>query len=235
MNQGAEGRRGGKALGPSPEGLALFEGGLSGPVLRNLVPLLAIARCLACTFVRIDLVSGELRVSGAKNAALPILAATLLADEPVGPGLLRRWVGFEEPVLPETLADIKLITNRLEQYFRDQDDNRRVNLDPGILTLHSLVLASTKEISALIRAVQQEASNAVGAIEGGTRSVESGVDLSAEAGVSLEEITRAARASGMRIEEIFQTMGEQTNEAQRLSDLMDQVRHRVEEIRVKDV
>ncbi|MFT6277181.1 MAG: UDP-N-acetylglucosamine 1-carboxyvinyltransferase, partial [Halioglobus sp.] len=26
---------------------------------------------------------GELRISGAKNAALPILAATLLADEPV--------------------------------------------------------------------------------------------------------------------------------------------------------
>ncbi len=27
--------------------------------------------------------SGEVRISGAKNAALPILAATLLADEPV--------------------------------------------------------------------------------------------------------------------------------------------------------
>ena len=27
--------------------------------------------------------SGELRISGAKNAALPIIAATLLADEPV--------------------------------------------------------------------------------------------------------------------------------------------------------
>ena len=31
---------------------------------------------------------GELRVSGAKNAALPILAATLLADEPVTIGNL---------------------------------------------------------------------------------------------------------------------------------------------------
>ena len=27
--------------------------------------------------------NGEIRISGAKNAALPILAATLLADEPV--------------------------------------------------------------------------------------------------------------------------------------------------------
>ena len=32
--------------------------------------------------------SGELRISGAKNAALPILAATLLADEPVTIGNL---------------------------------------------------------------------------------------------------------------------------------------------------
>ncbi|MDF1726023.1 MAG: UDP-N-acetylglucosamine 1-carboxyvinyltransferase, partial [Alcanivorax sp.] len=29
---------------------------------------------------------GEIRISGAKNAALPILAATLLADEPVTVG-----------------------------------------------------------------------------------------------------------------------------------------------------
>jgi UDP-N-acetylglucosamine 1-carboxyvinyltransferase len=35
--------------------------------------------------VRLD---GELRISGAKNAALPILAATLLADEPVTVGNL---------------------------------------------------------------------------------------------------------------------------------------------------
>ena len=27
--------------------------------------------------------SGEIRISGAKNAALPIIVATLLADEPV--------------------------------------------------------------------------------------------------------------------------------------------------------
>ena len=31
---------------------------------------------------------GEIRISGAKNAALPILAATLLADEPVTVGNL---------------------------------------------------------------------------------------------------------------------------------------------------
>jgi methyl-accepting chemotaxis protein len=100
-----------------------------------------------------------------------------------------------------------------------------------IKDLADRVLASTKEISALVRSVQEESTNAVGAIERGTESVQNGVELSAEAGASLEEITRAARASGMRTEEIFRTMGEQANEAKRLSDLMGQVHHRVEEIR----
>ena len=33
--------------------------------------------------------SGDVRISGAKNAALPILAATLLADEPMTIGNVR--------------------------------------------------------------------------------------------------------------------------------------------------
>ncbi len=100
-----------------------------------------------------------------------------------------------------------------------------------IKDLADRVLASTKEISALIRAVQQESSNAVDAIERGTMSVESGVELSAEAGASLEEITRAARASGVRIEEIVQAVREQARDASRVSDLTGQVNRSVEEIR----
>jgi methyl-accepting chemotaxis protein len=100
-----------------------------------------------------------------------------------------------------------------------------------IKDLADRVLASTKEISALIRSVQQESANAVGAIERGAESVQSGVDLSAEAGASLEEITRAARASGVRIEEIVQAVREQAGDASRVSDLMGQVNRSVEEIR----
>jgi methyl-accepting chemotaxis protein len=100
-----------------------------------------------------------------------------------------------------------------------------------IKDLADRVLASTREISALVRSVQAESSNAVEAIERGTESVQGGVDLAAEAGVSLEEITRAARASGVRIEEIVQAVREQTKAAGRVSDLMSQVNRSVEEIR----
>jgi len=100
-----------------------------------------------------------------------------------------------------------------------------------ITDLADRVLTSTKEISALIRSVQQESANAVVAIERGTESVQSGVDLSAGSGASLEEITRAARASGERIEEIVQAVREQARDAGHVSDLMNQVDRSVGEIR----
>jgi methyl-accepting chemotaxis protein len=100
-----------------------------------------------------------------------------------------------------------------------------------IKDLADKVLASTKEIGGLIRAVQDEVGNAVGAIEGGARSVDSGVALSAEAGVALENITTAARESGTRIEEIVHAVREQSRAAAHVVGLMERVRERAERIR----
>jgi methyl-accepting chemotaxis protein len=100
-----------------------------------------------------------------------------------------------------------------------------------IKELADRVLASTKEIGSLIRAVQEEGSNAIGAIEKGAASVASGVDLSAEAGVSLEEITRASRESGSRIAGIVTAVREQAKAASHVVELMERVRGGVEQIR----
>ncbi len=62
----------------------------------------------------------------------------------MGPNLIRQWVGFENLVEPDRLPEIKLATNALEQKFADSTGHRQVNLDPGILSLHNLVLATTK-------------------------------------------------------------------------------------------
>ena len=99
-----------------------------------------------------------------------------------------------------------------------------------IKDLADRVLASTKEIGGLIRAVQEESSNAIGAIEQGTQSVASGVDLTAEAGVGLEEITRASRESGQRIVGIVSAVREQAKAASHVVELMERVRTGVEEI-----
>ena len=101
-----------------------------------------------------------------------------------------------------------------------------------IKELADRVLASTKEIGELIRSVQQESENAIGAIEVGSASVASGVERSAEAGTALEEITRASRESGTRIGEIVTAVREQTKATVHVVSLMEAVREGVEQISV---
>lgn len=100
-----------------------------------------------------------------------------------------------------------------------------------IKELADRVMASTKEIGALIRAVQEESSAAIAAIERSSASVWVGVERSAEAGESLEAITRAARESGQRIAGIVQAVQEQAKAADHVQRLMDRVRVSVEELR----
>ncbi|MBW1713466.1 MAG: DUF4416 family protein [Deltaproteobacteria bacterium] len=63
----------------------------------------------------------------------------------LGPGLTRRWISFLELVNPGRLAEFKLVAVDLEQKLARPDGRRRVNLDPGLLSLEGLVLASTKK------------------------------------------------------------------------------------------
>lgn len=99
-----------------------------------------------------------------------------------------------------------------------------------IKELADRVLVSTKEIGRLIGAVQEESANAIDAIERGSRSVAEGVDLSAQAGTSLEEITRASKDSGNRMSEIVSAVREQTKAATHVVMLMERVRGGVEQI-----
>ncbi len=100
-----------------------------------------------------------------------------------------------------------------------------------IKELADRVLASTKEIGELIRGVQAEIENAMGAIERGSERVLGGVDLVAHAGVSLEQITRSARESGAWIAEIVTAVREQTRAAAHVAELVERVRVGVEQIR----
>lgn len=99
-----------------------------------------------------------------------------------------------------------------------------------IKELADRVLASTKEIGGLIRSVQDESENAIGAIEAGAASVKGGVELSVDAGRTLEEITDASRESGTRISEIVNSVREQTKAASHVVGLMEKVRESAEQI-----
>lgn len=62
----------------------------------------------------------------------------------MGHGLIRRMLSFREPVHPGRLVEFKLRAQALEDLFRDERGNRRINMDPGLLGLHHLVLATHK-------------------------------------------------------------------------------------------
>jgi methyl-accepting chemotaxis protein len=100
-----------------------------------------------------------------------------------------------------------------------------------IKDLADRVLSSTKEIAGLIRAVQGESQNAASAMRRGTESVQGGVELAAQAGHSLEEITGAARMSGERIQEIVVAVREQARASGHVASLIEHVSERVEQIR----
>ena len=65
----------------------------------------------------------------------------------MGKGLKRTMVAFEKLVPPGELSGIKTFTNGIEDCFLTEAGNRRVNIDPGYLTLEKLVLASCKNFA----------------------------------------------------------------------------------------
>jgi hypothetical protein len=61
----------------------------------------------------------------------------------LGSPVTRRFIFFRDLIDPGNLADIKILTNKIEDSF-SVTAKRPINLDPGYLTLAKVVLASTK-------------------------------------------------------------------------------------------
>ncbi|MBI5970715.1 MAG: DUF4416 family protein [Deltaproteobacteria bacterium] len=70
-------------------------------------------------------------------------------EEEFGGGLKRRFVSFEDLVPPDGggLAQIKLFTNGVEDEFLAPGGKRRINIDPGIVSLERFVLATCKNFT----------------------------------------------------------------------------------------
>lgn len=73
--------------------------------------------------------------------------STRYYEDEFGSGLVRRVASFEDLIEPVELPGIKLETNGLEETYVGPGGKRRVNIDPGYLTLERLVLASCKNFS----------------------------------------------------------------------------------------
>ena len=63
-----------------------------------------------------------------------------------GSGLSRKLISFKKLIPSQRLAAIKILTNKIENKFFLKNQ-RKINIDPGYLTMAKLVLASTKDYS----------------------------------------------------------------------------------------
>jgi hypothetical protein len=79
------------------------------------------------------------------SALVPFDYTSYYARE-MGTDLVRRFLSMEKLIRPETLADIKLMTNNIEDKF-SAEDKREVNIDPGYLSKANLILATGKGFS----------------------------------------------------------------------------------------
>lgn len=69
---------------------------------------------------------------------------TTYYNEEMGSSIKRFFVSFSTLVSPDNLADIKIQTNEIENGFMIQEE-RKINIDPGMLSVKRFMLATTKD------------------------------------------------------------------------------------------
>lgn len=64
-------------------------------------------------------------------------------EKEMGKILIRRMVSFDKLIGPESLPDVKRLTNQVEDQF-SSEGQRKINIDPGYLSAAHLILATGK-------------------------------------------------------------------------------------------
>ena len=81
-----------------------------------------------------------------RSPAYPFEFSTYYRDE-MGDGLIKQLFLVGDPVDPASLCDVKRKTMEIERELAEEKQGklcRRANIDPGLITVESLVLATTK-------------------------------------------------------------------------------------------
>jgi hypothetical protein len=68
-------------------------------------------------------------------------------EKEMGPNLKRKFISFDKLISMDCLPWVKERTNELELRYSDISGKRKVNIDPGILTVQNLVLSTGKPAS----------------------------------------------------------------------------------------
>jgi len=82
---------------------------------------------------------------------------------------------------------------------------------------------ATKEIAQMIQSIQEETKSAVVAMESGTKQVESGVEMTTQAGSSLHEIIQSAEQVGEMVTHIATAATEQSSATEEVNTNIEQI------------
>jgi len=99
-----------------------------------------------------------------------------------------------------------------------------------VKTLAQRTTSSTQEIEGLIRAVQQESSNAELAMAAGIEAVEKGVERSQKAGQELDTIRTSSGEASSRVAEIARATGEQSRNSKHVAEAAQRTSSMVQQI-----
>ncbi len=177
---------------------------------------------------------GQARVIATVEGIQSIRAATESAQEVIlSLGSRTQEIGSILDVIDEVADETNLLALNAAIIAAQAGEHGRAFsvVADEIKELADRVLASTKEIGGLIRAVQKESQSAIDAMDEGSRSVAAGVERSNEAGEALEEIGRFSKESEIRMQGILNSVREETTAAGHVVTLMDTVREGVGSIR----
>jgi len=94
----------------------------------------------------LDILRNELGDISLTSEVIPFTHTVYYRKE-MGDNLLRQWFAFGDLIVPDALTELKHRSNEIELRFLGEKGGRLVNIDPGLITMSSLILASTKNYS----------------------------------------------------------------------------------------
>jgi hypothetical protein len=117
--------------------------------MSSLRPAEAVKLVMSVLTARRDIFSEAMQILTANFGRPDFISAAMPFDytnyyeKEMGKSLTRRMVSFDKLIRPESLPDVKLLTNRVEDRF-SSDGCRLINIDPGYISPAHLILATGK-------------------------------------------------------------------------------------------
>lgn len=76
-----------------------------------------------------------------------LFSHSIYYKEEMGENLKKRFLVFENMIERDYIVEVKKITDEIEKKYLDEKGNRKINIDPAILTLENFILATNKNFT----------------------------------------------------------------------------------------